>query len=316
MAERKAKAYRKVYNRGFLFGSQTKYRPTTPRDAGDQVRLPGRKHNLMYLETVDHFAGLAAKKVAYQKKSPGAFFVGAMMAGAYVGLAIILIFTLGNDVDPSIRRLVMGACFGISLTLVIFAGSELFTGYTMYMALGWLRGRTTLPDSVKLCVIVWLGNLAGALLVSSIFVVSGGGNLVGGKVLYDIVGHKMHPPALQIFARAILCNWLVCLAVWTSARTKSDAAKCILIFWCLLCFIASGYEHSVANMTFIPLGIFLGSSQAYLNSASAALVPLTATWHDFFVTNLIPVTLGNIVGGMFFVGMLYYRATNSKPEQA
>ena len=81
----------------------------------------------MYLETVDKFADLAAKKVKYQKKSPGAFFVGAMMAGAYVGLAIILIFTLGNDVPPSVRRLIMGACFGISLTLVIFAGSELFT---------------------------------------------------------------------------------------------------------------------------------------------------------------------------------------------
>ena len=251
----------------------------------------------MYLETVDHFAGLAAKKVAYQKKSPGAFFVGAMMAGAYVGLAIILIFTLGNDVDPSIRRLVMGACFGISLTLVVFAGSELFTGYTMYMSLGWLRGRTTLPESVKLCVIVWLGNLAGALLVSAIFIVSGGGNLVDGKVLYEIVAHKMHPPAMQIFARAILCNWLVCLAVWTSARTKSDAAKCILIFWCLLCFIASGYEHSVANMTGLTIGV-MGGGDPSVNV-------------DGWIHNLIWSTLGNAVSGVCFMGIGYWYASRA-----
>ena len=249
----------------------------------------------MYLETVDKFADLAAKKVKYQKKSPAGFFVGAMMAGAYVGLAIILIFTLGNDVPPSVRRLVMGACFGISLTLVIFAGSELFTGYTMYMSLGWLRGRTSLSDSLKLCGLTWLGNLAGALLVSVIFIVSGGGNLVGGTVLYEIVGYKMHPPALQIFAKGILCNWLVCLAVWMTARTTSDAAKCILIFWCLLGFIASGYEHSVANMTGLSIGV-MGGGDPSVNLAGWA-------------HNIVWATLGNCVSGMLFMGVAYWFAS-------
>lgn len=246
----------------------------------------------MYLETVDKFAELAAKKVKYQKQSPAGFFVGAMMAGAYVGLAIILIFTLGNDVDPSIRRLVMGACFGISLTLVIFAGSELFTGYTMYMSLGWLRGQTKLSDSIRLCALTWIGNLAGALLVTSIFLVSGGGNLVGGTVLYDIVGHKMHASALQIFARGMLCNWLVCLSVWMTARTTSDAAKCILIFWCLLGFIASGYEHSVANMTGLSIGV-LGGGDPTVNLAG-------------WLHNLLWSTLGNATSGVLFMGAGYW----------
>lgn len=249
----------------------------------------------MYLETVDKFAEAAARKVSYQKKSPGAFFVGAMMAGAYVGLAIILIFTLGNDVDPSIRKLVMGACFGISLTLVIFAGSELFTGYTMYMTLGWLRGRTSLPDSIRLCAIVWLGNLAGALLVSSLFVASGGGNLVSGEVLYDIVGHKMHGSALQIFLKGVLCNWLVCLAVWMTARTSSDAAKCILIFWCLLGFIASGYEHSVANMTSLSIGV-MGGGDPTVNLSG-------------WIHNLIWSTLGNTIAGVLLMGTAYWYAS-------
>ena len=255
----------------------------------------------MYLDTVDKFADLAAKKVSYQKKSPGGFFIGAMMAGAYVGLAIILIFTLGNDVAPSVRKLVMGACFGISLTLVIFAGSELFTGYTMYMSLGWLRGQTTLSDSIRLCALTWAGNLAGALLVTSIFVVSGGGNLVNGTVLYDIVGHKMHQPALAIFTKGILCNWLVCLAVWMTARTTSDAAKCVLIFWCLLAFIASGYEHSVANMTGLSIGV-LGGGDPTVNLAG---------WGH----NLLWSTLGNATAGVFFMGAAYWYASQPSIEE-
>jgi nitrite transporter NirC len=251
----------------------------------------------MYLETVNKFADLAAKKVEYQQKSPAGFFVGAMMAGAYVGLAIILIFTLGNDAPPAFRRLIMGACFGISLTLVIFAGSELFTGYTMYMSLGWLRGRTTLKNSIKLCALTWLGNLAGALLVSSIFIASGGGNLVDGTVLYEIVGYKMRPPALQIFAKGVLCNWLVCLAVWMTARTTSDAAKCILIFWCLLGFIASGYEHSVANMTGLSIGV-MGGGDPTVNLAG---------WGH----NLLWSTLGNSVSGVLFMGVAYWFASRS-----
>jgi len=256
----------------------------------------------MYLETVDKFADLAAKKVKYQKKSPSAFFVGAMMAGAYVGLAIILIFTLGNDVDPSIRRLVMGASFGISLTLVIFAGSELFTGYTMYMSIGLLRGRTTLSDLVRLCATTWFGNLCGALLVTSIFIIAGGGNLINGTVLYDIVGHKMHQPALAIFAKGVLCNWLVCLAVWTSARTNNDAAKCILIFWCLFAFIASGYEHSVANMTGLSIGV-MGGGDPTVNIAG-------------WIHNLLWATLGNATSGMLFMGAAYWYASRPSMNDA
>lgn len=165
----------------FMFNdcSRQACRPGSSADGGCEAHT-----GIRLSQTVDKFAE-AARKVSYQKKSPGGFFVGAMMAGTYVGLSIILIFTLGNDVDPSIRKLVMGACFGISLTLVIFAGSELFTGYTMYMATGWLRGRV-LPDSIRMCAIVWLGTALGALLVTSLFVVSSGGNLVDGTVLYVV----------------------------------------------------------------------------------------------------------------------------------
>src|SRR3972149_5919613 len=96
----------------------------------------------MYMDTIDYFANVAATKVETLKRNPFGFFIGSMMAGAYVGFGIILIFVVGSAADPSYQKLVMGASFGIALILVVFAGSELFTGHTMYMPLGWLR-RTT-----------------------------------------------------------------------------------------------------------------------------------------------------------------------------
>lgn len=123
----------------------------------------------MYLETIDLFADMARKKVNLLKDNPLSFYIGALMAGAYVGMGILLIFTLGGSVDPSIRPLVMGTTFGIALILVVFAGSELFTGHTMYMTLGWLRGVIGSNDLFKAWGASWLGNLAGAALLALLF---------------------------------------------------------------------------------------------------------------------------------------------------
>ena len=100
----------------------------------------------MFLETLDLFAKTADAKTAYLKRSPGGFFISSMLAGAYVGLGIILIFSVGSNLDPGIRPLAMGASFAVALTLVIFAGSDLFTGHTMFMTHGWLQGRIGLRE--------------------------------------------------------------------------------------------------------------------------------------------------------------------------
>jgi nitrite transporter NirC len=251
----------------------------------------------MFLDTVDHFAEVAVKKTAYRKRSPLGFFVSSMMAGAYVGLGIILIFSVGSDADPSYRSLIMGASFGIALTLVIFAGSDLFTGHTMFMSLGALRRKTTLSDLLSSWTMTWTGNLVGCLVLAVIFVAGGGGAVLNSKsqLLFNVAAAKMNAPALVLFARAILCNWLVCLAIWMTARMASDAAKCIAIFWCLFAFIASGYEHSVANMTLLSIAL-LGNH------------PETVTLGGL-VHNLIWVTLGNIVSGAGFMGVGYFLAT-------
>jgi nitrite transporter NirC len=251
----------------------------------------------MFLETVDQFAKTAVAKTAYLKRSPGGFFISSMLAGAYVGLGIILIFSVGSNLDPGIRPLAMGASFAIALTLVIFAGSDLFTGHTMFMTLGVLQKRIGMKDLGASWGMTWTGNLAGCLVLGTLFVAGGGGVVLSSQshLLINVAAAKMNAPALELFARGILCNWLVCLAIWTSARMTNDTAKCIAIFWCLYAFIASGFEHSIANMTIFAIALF-------------AEHPPTVTWAGMG-WNLLWVSLGNIVSGAGIVGVGYWAAS-------
>lgn len=248
----------------------------------------------MTTDTIDHFAKVAATKAAALKRNPLGFFAGSMMAGAYVGFGIILIFVLGATADPAYRKLIMGATFGIALTLVVFAGSELFTGHTMYMTLGRLRKSTGTMDLARVWLVVWIGNLAGAAGLAGLFVLGGGSGLVSdsSSFLNAVTSAKMNAPIIELVARAILCNWLVCLALWMSGRTTNDAAKCIVIFWALFAFIASGFEHSVANMTLFSISLFGDHPETVRLSG--------------MVYNLFWVTLGNIIGGAVFMGLGYW----------
>lgn len=256
----------------------------------------------MFLETVDQLANTAVAKTAFLKRTPGGFFVSSMMAGAFVGLGIILIFSVGSDVDPAYRALVMGCSFGIALTLVIFAGSDLFTGHTMFMTHGALRRRVSWGDVGAAWTMSWIGNLVGCIALALVFIWGGGGAMLHAKsqFLMTVATAKMNAPVLSLVARATLCNWLVCLAIWTSARTTNDAAKCILIFWCLFAFIGSGYEHSVANMTLLLIAL-LGDH------------PDTVTWGGLGY-NLFWVTIGNIIAGAGIMGVGYWYISRPLPE--
>jgi len=132
----------------------------------------------MYKETLDHFANVAADKAALLKTSPSAFAIGAAMAGAYVGLGIILIFSVAGTLDPSLQKLVMGLSFGLALTLVVFAGSELFTGHTMYMTIGSIYKKTNLKELGLVWSVSWLFNLFGSVALAFLYVAGGGGALL------------------------------------------------------------------------------------------------------------------------------------------
>ncbi|WP_042012374.1 nitrite transporter NirC [Aeromonas fluvialis] len=248
----------------------------------------------MYTETINKCAANAARINRFERSDKLGFWLSSAMAGAYVGLGIILIFTLGNLVDPTIRPLVMGATFGIALTLVIMAGSELFTGHTMFLTFGIKSGTITTGDALRILPQTWAGNLLGSVFVALLY--SYGGSLLpdAGSLAHKVALAKTQMPAMTLFMKGILCNWLVCLAIWMTLRTEG-AARFIAIWWCLLAFIASGYEHSIANMTLFAISWFGNHSEAFT---------LGGIGH-----NLLWVTLGNTVSGVLFMGLGYWYAT-------
>ncbi len=256
----------------------------------------------MYTETLKYFSKVAAVKAKTINHSPASFLTGALMAGAYVGLGVILIFTLAITVPLAFRTVIMGISFGIALTLVIFAGSELFTGHTMYMTIGRIKNTVTTEDLVKALCYTWVGNLLGSVALAYLYYL-GHGVLMGpeGTVLLKVASYKMNSPAGELVARAILCNWLVCLAIWMSARVENEVAKAIMIFWCLYAFIASGFEHSVANMTLFSLALLAEHNES---------ISIAGMFH-----NLLWVTLGNAIAGVFFMAFGYTWANPKSSNQ-
>ncbi|MFC3745639.1 formate/nitrite transporter family protein [Paenibacillus sp. GCM10012306] len=250
----------------------------------------------MFAQNVENIVEAAVYKRDKMNESLPKYFLAALLAGAYVGIGIILIFSLGAPLaalKSPFQSLIMGASFGIALTLVVFAGSELFTGNNMFFTASTLAGRTSIGDTLKNWVIVFLGNLAGAVVLA--LLIQGTGLFKAAPaehLIFTAAAKKMSLPYAELFFRGILCNWLVCLALWMSSRAKSETAKLVLIWWCLFAFIASGYEHSVANMTLLSLALLLPGHPETISLAG-------------WLHNMIPVTLGNIVGGGVFVGMAY-----------
>lgn len=220
------------------------------------------------------------------------------LAGAYVGVAVVLLASvagpLAAESNPA-TKLVAGAVFGIALTLVVFAGADLFTGNNMIMLIGWLRGGVSGTAALLVNVATLVGNLAGSVAFAAMVHESGvlavhtaDKPAAGDGMIATLVAGKMAASDSQLFWRAVLCNMLVCLGLWMATRTRSDGAKVAVLFWVLLAFVASGFEHSVANMTIFSLAIF--------NDAAA--------WGDLW-HNLLLTVPGNVVGGALVVGLPY-----------
>jgi nitrite transporter NirC len=253
----------------------------------------------MYTESIHTLGDQAAAKLAAQRRSIVSHVVRSILAGMYVGACIFLILTIGGSLakeSPGVVRLVMGVCFGGALTMVVFAGSELFTGSNLVLTLGVLTRKATWGDLLANWGWTWVGNLAGGLLLA-VMVVNAG--LVDAEsfgpvnaFVLKVAETKMNLPPGQLFLRAILANWLVCLGVWMAARSKDDTARILLIWWCMFTFITSGYEHSVANMFGLALGLLVPHGPGI-------------TWGGY-AYNVGLASLGNIVGGALFVAGLYW----------
>ncbi|WP_028545337.1 formate/nitrite transporter family protein [Paenibacillus taiwanensis] len=257
----------------------------------------------MYQATIEQINEAVEVKKSLMKSSFMRYVVATLLAGAYVGFGIMLIFTVGGPFKAAGAAgtpVVMGMSFGIALTLVIFAGSELFTGNNMLFTVSSLSRRTPWSFTFTNWIVVFFGNLLGAVLFSLLVYGSGiFGKIAPDHLLFLAAANKMSMPLSELFFRGILCNWLVCLAIWTSMRAKEDTAKLILIWWMLYAFIASGYEHSVANMSLLTVSLLLPQH------------PEAITWGGW-LHNMIPVTLGNVIGGAVFVGFAYWYTSSAK----
>jgi nitrite transporter NirC len=259
----------------------------------------------MYGDELADIGDAAAAQIELIDKRLPAYLIHAGMAGAYIGLAILLIFALGTPMvgtplEP-LRGVVMAGAFGIALSLVIVAGSELFTGNAMIMGIGALDGQTSWAALGKVWMWSWIGNLFGSLLVAAM--AAWGGVFSDPTLVYAVAETKMTLSPLELFIQAVFCNWLVVLAVWCNFRLENTIAKLVMIWWCLLAFIGTGFEHSVANMTVLSLANFL-------QITTGQVAPAAVDWVGM-AYNISIVTVGNAFAGLIMMGAAYWYITES-----
>lgn len=233
----------------------------------------------------------------------------AILAGVYIGfgaqLATTLILDAAQYIGLGLSNVLAGVVFSVGLILVLIAGAELFTGNNL-LCVSYLCNRITGNELLKNWTIVYIGNFIGSILLAWIIFNTGlyatGGNALGLKAI-ELANNKVNLSFSQAFFRGLACNWLVCLALWMASKAENNTGKILSVIFPITAFVASGFEHSIANMYFIPMGIFLKGVGGLAYNNVGGLVNLT--WGGFIAKNLIPVTLGNIVGGAFFVAILY-----------
>lgn len=241
----------------------------------------------------------------------GKLFILAILAGAYIAFgaqaSAMASFNLTSDAATlGLGKLVSACVFPVGLMMVVLCGAELFTGNNL-MFVGVLDKKIKLSAMLRNWVIVYIGNFVGALLVAAMINYSGllesGGGLLGAVTVKTAVS-KVGLDFGKAFVLGIMCNWLVCLAVWMATGASTTISKIFAIFFCIGLFVLSGFEHSVANMYFIPAGIIASGNDSFVQLLDLDISGLTAG--NFLIKNLLPVTLGNIVGGSIFVGMVYW----------
>lgn len=255
-----------------------------------------------------------------------------ILAGAYIGFGANLATKIGSMemAGTSGGQFLFGAVFSVGLMMVVIAGSELFTGNCLFCCISVINGQATWGGLLKNWVVVFLANFIGSVML--VYIIFYGGFWADSAAATALSAHGIKALAIakgklslsfgEAFFRGICCNWLVCLAVWMAFAAKDIVGKIFAIFFPIMAFVSSGFEHSVANMFFIPMGISIAQKAPDLVAgatkvaADGSTVPIfnmapdqvTAffSYGNFISANLIPVTLGNIVGGALFVGMFYW----------
>ncbi|NBH97539.1 formate/nitrite transporter family protein [Hominisplanchenecus murintestinalis] len=247
-------------------------------------------------------AGNAAKnKLGLLEKNPLGYVMSSIMAGLYIAFGSILMGVVGGTFTAGgaySTKLVCGLVFSVGLCFVIMAGAELFTGNNFVMACGALKKEVSWGKAVKLWIVCYLGNLIGSVVGGGLFTLTGLATGDVGAFLANAAAAKIAGEPMQLFAKAILCNICVCLAVWCSIKMKTEGGKIAMAVAGVVTFVTCGFEHSIANMTFFTIGL-LNPNGAAVNMGGC-------------LYNLLIVTVGNMIGGILFVAVPYYLISKSK----
>jgi len=238
-------------------------------------------------------------------------FVLSVLAGAFIALGAIFATTVatgGGELPYGVVRLLAGSVFTLGLILVVVAGAELFTGNNL-IVMAWASREVSTAKLLGNWTVVWIGNFIGAFGTALILYVSKqyefGGGAVGETAL-AIASAKTNLGFVQAVALGMLCNALVCLAVWLTYGAHTTTDKILAVIPPIAAFVAAGFEHSVANMYFISIGLLIENDDAYVESLDPPLDLSGLTWQSFFLDNLVPVTIGNVIGGAVMVGAVYW----------
>ena len=267
--------------------------------------------NLSALTTGEILEKVSDSGIAKAEGKTLRLLIWALLAGAYIAFGaqasqMVSFNLLADPASLGVGRLVSAVVFPVGLMMVVLCGAELFTGNCL-MIIGVLDRKIRISGMLRNWVLVYLGNFLGALLVVALMKSTGlwetGSGLLGASVIKTAQA-KVQLSFGQAFVRGILCNWLVCLAVWMSTGARETVSKIFAIWFCIGLFVISGFEHSIANMYFIPAGIAAAADSGLAQLAGCDVSVLTVG--NFLVKNLLPVTLGNILGGGLFVGMVYW----------
>ncbi|HEY5671285.1 MAG TPA: formate transporter FocA [Anaerolineales bacterium] len=240
-----------------------------------------------------------------------AMFSLAVLAGIFIALGAMFATTVSagtSGVLPfGVTRLLVGLVFCLGLILVVVGGAELFTGNNL-IVMAWAGGKVSTSAMLRNWVVVYLGNFVGSIITAILVIFSKqyafGGGAVGQSMLNIAIG-KVNFGFFQALALGVLCNMLVCLAVWMTFSARSTIDKIMAVIFPISAFVAGGFEHSVANMYFIPLGLFLKAFDPAF-TASTQINVSDLTWSAFLLNNLLPVTIGNIIGGGVLVAAVYW----------
>jgi formate transporter len=258
----------------------------------------------------------AAEDAAYAKATgrPLKSFLLGLTAGGYIALGFVFFITsqVGAEALPwGVAKVLGGVVFSTGLVLVVLTGAELFTSSTLTLTAR-ASGRITWGQLLRNWLVVFVANFLGALtIVALIYAAGTWHNAEGqwGKVVLDISTTKLHHNFIEAFTLGILCNLMVCLAVWAAYSGRTTTDKILAVTLPIALFVATGFEHSVANMFMIPLGIIISDTAgaSFWTDANIDVAAYSGlNWQSFFLDNLLPVTLGNIVGGGVMIGVMYW----------